>query len=82
MSYKHCIHFHGKKTMEKQLKFEIRHDHSLDDQKKLPPAAARCASENRNYTWEYDQCSPALRFQQLALRVTTDSIAITCITQK
>ena len=34
--------------------------HSLDDQKKLPPAAARCASENQNYACEYDQCSPAL----------------------
>ena len=26
----------------------------------LRSAAARCASENRNYTCEYDQCSPAL----------------------
>ena len=52
------------KMMKKLLNFEIRHDHSLDDQKKLPPAAARCASENQNYACEYDQCSPAftLRF--------------------
>ena len=45
--------------MEKLLNFEIRQVHSLDVQKKLPPAAARCASENQNYACEYDQCSPA-----------------------
>ena len=49
-----------KKTMEKLLDFGIRRNHSLDDQKKLPPAAARCASENRNYTSENGQCPPAL----------------------
>ena len=48
--------------MEKQLNFEIRHDHSLDDQKKLPPATARCANENQNYTSECGQCPPAFRY--------------------
>ena len=49
----------ARKNGDKLLKLEIRHDHSLDDQKKLPPAAAICASENRNYTSVYGQFTPA-----------------------
>ena len=65
--------FSHQKSMKKQLKFEIRHDHSLDDQKKLPPASARCASENQNYTTEYGQCSPALMTATYVLLWKTNS---------
>ena len=52
--------FSWQKTMEKLLNCEIRHDFSLGDQTEIPPAAARCAIDNRNYTSEYEQCTPAL----------------------
>ena len=38
----------------------------------LRSAAARCASENRNYTCEYDQCSPALILATPSLCQTGD----------